>query len=87
MVRGVSVPRHQKDLEDVYRSEKTRGTKRQKTPESIEDERLQEEIVSVLLSGTCTRNRFISILQRYELPADRLRQYLEKFDLWSRQAR
>jgi hypothetical protein len=73
------VPRHQKDLEDVYRSEKSRGRRQVKTPEDIEAQRLLDEIVAAIRAG-CTRNRFISILQRYELSAERLREYLEKFD-------
>ncbi len=72
-----------KDFKDVYYSEKTRGRKHQKTPEIIALENLQEEVRKAIEKGTCTRNRFISILQGYGLGenSDLYREYLRKFDL------
>ena len=74
-----------KDLEDVYRSERTRGTKQPKTPERLELERLQREVIDLIMSGRCTRNDFVSILQSYGLSedSDLFREYLAGFDRWS----
>ena len=80
--RGGSVP---KGLKGVYRSEISRGRKTQKSPEQIEAERLDREIVDLLADPMkCTRNRYISILQRYELSAERFQKYLQVFELWDR---
>jgi hypothetical protein len=78
------VAKKEKDLEDVYRSEKTRGRKSQKTPETLAVERLQREIAT-RISEACSRNHFISILQAYELDDERFRYYLKIFDQWSGQ--
>jgi len=78
------VSKRGKDLEDIYRSEKTRGTKQPKTPERLELERLQREVVDLIMNGRYTRNQFVSILRSYGLSedSDLFRECLSGFDRW-----
>jgi hypothetical protein len=80
------VSKRGRELEDVYRSEKTRGTKQPKTPESLELERLKREVIDLILTRRCTRNQFVSILRSYGLSedSDLFRACLSGFDRWSR---
>jgi len=73
-----------KGFDDIYRAETSRGRKSQKTPERIQAERLEREILRILSEPNCSRNRFIATLQRYELSKARFDEYLKKFDLWDR---
>jgi len=80
------VSKRAKDLEDVYQSERTRGTKQPKATERLELERLQRKVIDLIMSGRCTRNDFVSILESYGLneDSDLFRDYLRGFDQWSR---
>lgn len=52
-----------KDFDDVYRAERSRGSRRQEKAETIAQKRLKREIVNMILNPGITRRGYQAILR------------------------
>jgi hypothetical protein len=73
-----------KDLESVYLSEKSRGSKHQQTPETIADIKLQREIVKRIVSSSCDQRGLEAILRDFGLQegSSRFLRYVRIWQQW-----
>jgi len=55
------------DFEDVYRSERSRGTRHPEHPSTITARRKQRKIVELILNPGCELRDFLSILRDFGL--------------------
>jgi len=70
-----------KDFDDVYRAERSRGSRRQEKAETIAQKRLKQEIVNMILNPGMTRRGYQAILREYGLRED-MPEYADFLKIW-----
>lgn len=73
--------RKENDIRDVYRSEKSRGSRHQEHPDTIAAKRLEEKVIDLIIDPGCELRDVASILREYGLQDDS-KQFLRYMNLW-----
>lgn len=73
-----------KDLESVYESERSRGSRSQKSPEAIATRKLQREIVKLIMKPGTDQRGLEAILRDFGLQDEspEFRRYVKLWQEW-----